>query len=508
MKKFRTIPAFSFFSSLLVLIGISACSTTNQDAKPNIVIILADDLGYGDLACFNPHSLVPTPNLDQLASEGLRMTRAYCPVSVCSPSRYALMTGQYPWRSWKKSSVMRNYEPSMMAAELLTLPEMLHQQGYTTAGFGKWHLGATFPTLDGENPVGYGKFYAEKNGANLDLNKPVSDGPLDHGFDHWYGFSCASECWILTDSMVSGAIGHELYSIDAAPNSDQVEVVPLEDYLPAITNKSIHFLEKQADQSADRPFFLYFAPYVPHIPLSVSPEFRGLTKAGLYGDYVHELDHYIGQLLAALDQLGMKENTIVLFASDNGSQFELTSSELDMSQASNSPGDAMPDTALTYRHEPNRPLRGNKWSIYEGGVRTPFIARWPGHFPSGKQGDQMLALTDVIATLAAVVDYPLSATDAIDSYNLLPVLEGKAIKGDREEVIVQASGKLFGIVRGDWKYIGVGNYKPAAPEDPPGALYDLSVDETEANNLYLEHPEIAGDLHDRLLRLVGPEVFD
>lgn len=508
MKKYWKIPVLPLFFTLVILAVLTSCTATDRAQAPNILIILADDLGYGDLGCYNPNSLVPTPNLDQFASEGIRMTRAYCPVSVCSPSRYALMTGRYPWRSWKKSGVMRNYEPSMMASELLTLPEMLRQQGYSTAGFGKWHLGATFPTLDGEKPVGYGEFYAEKNGANLDLEKPVSDGPLDHGFDHWYGFSCASECWILTDSMVSGAIGHELYSIEAAPNSDQVEVIPLEDYLPIITNKSIQFLEEQTGSSDSRPFFLYFAPYVPHIPLSVSPEFRGLTKAGLYGDYVHELDHYIGQLLATLDRLGMKDNTIVLFASDNGSQFKLTSSELDMSQASNSPGDALPDTALTYRHEPNWPLRGNKWSIYEGGVRTPFIARWPGHFPDGKRGDQMLALTDVLATLAAVVKYPLSDADAIDSHNLLPVLEGKAISGEREEVVVQASGKLFGIVQGSWKYVGVGNYKPDRPEDPPGALYDLSVDEGEKHNLYNEHPEIARQLRERLLQLVEPEVFD
>lgn len=495
-----------FFYSLSIFLCISACSPANESQPPNILLILADDLGVGDLACYNPNSLVPTPNLDQLAAEGMQLTRAYCPVSVCSPSRYALMTGQYPWRSWNKTGVMRNYERSMIDSALLTLPEMLQQKGYATAGFGKWHLGTSFPTLDGELPAGHGQFKADDNGANLDLDQPVSDGPLDHGFTNWYGFSCASECWIFTDRMVSGAIGHDLYSIEANPKSDQVEIIPLENFLPQITNKSIQYLEEQAVQNNEQPFFLYFAPYVPHIPLAVSPEFRGRTDAGLYGDYVHELDHYIGQLLATLDRLGLKDNTIVMFASDNGSQFELTSKELDMDQLSNSPGQSIVDTVATFRHQPNWPLKGTKWSIHEGGVRSPFIARWPGNFPAGKQSDQMLALTDVLATLAAIVEHPLSEKDGIDSHNLLPALKGEKSTG-REEVIVQSSGKLFAIVQGKWKYIGVGNYKKPNPEDPPGELYDLSMDESEQHNLYNDHPEIARRLHDRLLQFVEQDAF-
>ncbi|PHN06665.1 sulfatase-like hydrolase/transferase [Flavilitoribacter nigricans] len=491
--------------SLLPFCILNACSPAAEDTAPNIVIILADDLGYGDLGCYNPGSLVPTPNLDQLAAEGMRMTQTYCPVSVCSPSRYALMTGQYPWRSWNKTGVMRNYERSMIDSALLTLPEMLQKQGYTTAGFGKWHLGTTFPTLDGELPVGHGQFKAEKNGANLDLNAPVSDGPLDHGFSHWYGFSCASECWILQDRNISGAIGHDLYSIEAAPNSEQVGIIPLEDFLPHITNLSIDFLEERAKTKDGEPFFLYFAPYVPHIPLAVSPDFRGRTEAGLYGDYVHELDHYIGRLMETLDRLGMKKNTLVLFASDNGSQFERTSKALDVSQASNSPGQSPVDTDTT-GHQPNWPLSGTKWGIQEGGVRTPFIARWPGRIPAGKQSGQLMALTDMLATLGAVSGYSLGETHGKDSYNLLPVLEG-AETPVRPEVVVQSSGKLFGIIQGKWKYVGVGNYKKTQPDDPPGALYDLSVDPAEKINLYNENPEIARRLHERLRELVAADVL-
>ncbi len=491
--------------AVISLMGLFSCQTPQQADPPNVVIILADDLGYGDLGCYNAESLVPTPNLDRLATQGVRLTRAYCPVSVCSPTRYALMTGRYPWRSWRKTGVMRNYERSMIEADIMTLPEMLQRAGYRTAGFGKWHLGTLFPTLDGKKPAGYGQFRADDNGANLDLSKPVSDGPLDHGFDRWYGFSCASECWILDDNAVTGAIGHDLYTIEAAPNKEHIEVIPLADYLPHITAKTLDFLQQHNAKNDNQPFFLYFSPYVPHIPLAVSEAFKGKTKAGLYGDYVHELDYYIGKLLIALDSMNMADNTIVLFASDNGSQFELTSSEIDMTDAKNSPGSVGKTDELTYRHQPNRPLRGTKWSIYEGGVRTPFLARWPARFPAGKVSDKMIGLNDVIRTMAAVIDYDLAGGTAVDSRNVLPVLEGDDNE-IREEIIVQSSGKLYGIIKGKWKYIGLGNYEPDGPDDPPGELYDLTVDETESENLYEQHPEVVQQLQNRLKNLLNDEV--
>lgn len=490
---------------LLGLLSLPACESDQETDQPNIVLILADDLGYGDLGCYNPQSLVPTPNLDQLAAEGVRLTNAYCPVSVCSPTRYALMTGRYPWKTRKKSGVMANYEPSLIDSSLITLPEMLQRAGYTTAGFGKWHLGTSFPTLNGQQPVGFGKFRADDNGANLDLSKPVWDGPLDHGFDHWLGFSCASECWLLEDNDIFGAIGHDLYTIEATPNKDHIEVIPLEDYLPFITDKTLNFLQQKAVSKNQPPFFLYFAPYVPHIPLAVSQEFRGRTEAGLYGDYVHELDHYIGLVLNALNRLGLKENTIVLFASDNGSQFLRTSSRMDLTQASNSPADIQSNQDSFPAHQPNWPLRGTKWSIYEGGVRTPFIARWPGHFPAGKTSDQLFGLIDLIPTLAAALEIPDENQTVEDGYNLLPVLTGTG-PGARQEIVVQSSGRLYGLVQGKWKYIGLGNYTPPNSEGPAGELYDLSADISEQKNLYDQYPEVAQALRKRLEEMIGRDV--
>lgn len=477
-------------------------SVAQSSSKPNVVIILADDLGYGDLQCYNPKSQVPTPNLDRLAAEGMRLTDAYCPVSVCSPTRYSLMTGRYAFRSWKKSGVMANYEPSMIAAELLTLPEMMQEAGYTTAGFGKWHLGTTFPTLDGENPVGFGKFRADKNGANLDFSKPVSDGPLDHGFDQWLGFSCASECWIFKDKEVMGAILHDLYTIEAAPNSEQLKKIPLEDYLSFITENTLQFLSNQAQLPQKKPFFLYYAPYVPHVPLAVSEKFRGSTEAGLYGDYVHELDHYVGILLNKLQDLKLSENTIVIFASDNGSQFTVTSKELELTKAVNNASLNLNKEEHPKSHHPNGKLRGTKWTIYEGGVRTPLIVRWPQNIKPGSVSNQLFALNDVMATVASILNFKIPENSAQDSYDLLSVWQGKK-KNKREVVVVQSSANVLGLRWGKWKYIGAGNYVPQQSGAPAGELYDLSSDPSETVNVYLDNPEVVQKMKKKLEEILN-----
>ncbi|MGB5820662.1 MAG: arylsulfatase [Saonia sp.] len=486
-------------SLTVVLLVINSCKKKEEHVFPNIVIILADDLGYGDLGSYNQKSLIPTPNLDRLAAEGIRLTDAYCPVSVCSPSRFALMTGSYPFRSWKKSGVMSNYEPSMMAPNQLTLPQMLQKAGYTTAGFGKWHLGASFPTVDGKKPIGYGKFKAKDNGANLDLSKPITDGPADHGFEHWYGFSCASECWVMDGNEIVAALQHDFYHIDSAPNKDHIEIIPSDKYLSMITEKSSQFLEQHKASNKDRPFFLYFAPYVPHIPLSVSEAFKGTTKAGLYGDYVHELDTYIGELLNTLDSLQQVQNTIVIFASDNGSQFEVTGTNIDLTTASNSPEDVLKKGQDPDAHFPNGALKGTKWTAWEGGVRTPFIARWPGHFPENAKSGQLFALNDVMATLASVIDFELPDDAAVDSYNQRSVLEGKD-ENIRKSVLIQSSKNQLGLRKDDWKYI-----EPKG-EDTEGELYHLKDDVSESKNLYKKYPKVVLELKEHLKTITHSDV--
>jgi len=492
-----------YTTSIPIVAGFLTLQAQSQSINasvlnPNILLILADDLGYGDLGCYQSASKVPTPNLDRLAAEGIRFTNAYCPVSVCTPTRYSLMTGRYPWRSSKKSGVLGNYEPSMIEKGRMTLPKMLREAGYETAGFGKWHLGTTFPTTDGKSPVGYGKFRDDNNGANLDFTKPVTDGPTEHGFDHWLGFSCASECWILRDDRVMGAIIHDLYTIEAAPGIDQLQRIPLADYLPFITEKSIDFIKTRTEKKDEKPFFLYFAPYAPHIPLTVSPDFIGKTHAGVYADYVHELDYYIGQLLATLDRLGLSDNTLVLFASDNGSQFLSTSPEDDAKQVSNSPLNVVKDIPMN-AHRPNFPFRGTKWTIFEGGLRTPLIARWPEHFPKGETSDQLIVLNDIMPTIATLIGKNLPSNSAEDGFSLLPAFYGKKIKkGARESVVLQSSDNVFGIRWDKWKYID-GSSVPS--NSPIQKLYDLSVDPGETQNLFKVEPNVVSKMQEKLYKI-------
>ncbi|NND05646.1 MAG: arylsulfatase [Saprospiraceae bacterium] len=479
---------------------LCGCQPPKPAVRPNIVVLLVDDLGYGDLRCYNTNSLVPTPHLDRLASQGMRFTRAYCPVAVCSPTRYALMTGQYPFRSWRKSGVMRNYEPSMIDSSLVTLPEMLQDAGYNTAGFGKWHLGTTFPTLDGKDPAGYGQFRADDNGANLDLQQPVSDSPMDHGFDRWLGFSCASECWIFDQREIIAAIGHDLYTIEATPNKEHIQDIPLQDYLPYITDQTLAYLDQTASQ--DDPFFLYFAPYVPHIPLAVSEEFRGKTDGGLYGDYVHELDHYIGLLLRKLDELKIADNTIVIFASDNGSQFRATSKAMDLTKASNSPNDVVSPTNAEDVHQPNAPLRGTKWTVYEGGVRTPMIIRWPKQVAAGSKADQIFGLHDWMASLAAMLKYDIPPGSALDSKDQLSVFTGTDLP-IRNEIVVRAGNRIYGLIEQNWKFIDRRTDSKWTDEDVSGELYNLAVDVEESNNLFKSHPDVVVRMRKKLERTLA-----
>lgn len=494
-----------FFVVLLCLASLltNSCVDKKEEstALPNIVLLLADDLGYGDLSTYNDNSLVPTPNLNKLASEGISFTNAYCPVSVCSPSRYALMTGTYPFRSWKKSGVLSNYEPSMISEGQLTLPKMLQQAGYTTAGFGKWHLGATFPTLDGQKPAGFGQFKADNNGANIDLQQPISNGPVDNGFENWFGFSCASECWVMDGNEIVAALQHEFYNIDSAKNKEHIEIIPSNEYLKRITEKSKRFLTKQVKTKKENPFFLYFAPYVPHIPLSVSEEFIGTTKAGPYGDYVYELDTYIGEILNTLDSLGLAENTIILFASDNGSQFERTGLHIDNANPSNDLNDVHGKSQNPNEHHPNGNLKGTKWTVWEGGVRMPFIAKWPDKFPAGIKSDKIFALNDLLATISSVVGFDLPKETAIDSYDQFPNLKGEE-KNIRESVVVQSSNNRMGFRKGNWKYVAPDN------DGLDGQLYNLLEDESESRNLIKENADLAEEMRKELHNIITGTVSE
>ncbi|MCB1229932.1 MAG: sulfatase-like hydrolase/transferase [Verrucomicrobiae bacterium] len=471
----KTLP--SLFAGLTLLSGFFVTAFAKE--KPNILFLFADDLGIGDLGCYQAGSKVPTPNLDRLASEGLRFTEAYCPVSVCSPTRYAFLTGRYPWRSWKKNGVLANWDKPMIDDGIATVPSLLHEAGYHTAGFGKWHLGANYTTVDGKKPLGLGKFKSPETGANLDLSAPITGGPLDRGFDRWFGFICASEQLVFEGNRAVGVLGHDLYKPPPAQGVDQLTVWPLADYLPEITRRSIAFLDEQKD--AEAPFFLYFAPYVPHIPLAVENSFLGSTEAGEYGDYVHELDHYVGQVLEALDRNGLAETTLVIFASDNGSQF--------------------PESGAG--HHPNAPYAGTKWTIREGGVRTPLIVRWPGRVDAGSTTDALCGLNDWLATFAELLGKP-QPDSAIDSRSLLAVLGDDTSATVRESLALRSSGGLSALRRGKWKYIeGPGDGRGKPKNETGTQLYDLESDPRETNNVRDAHPDTVASMKAELERLLA-----
>jgi arylsulfatase A len=451
-----------------------------KETLPNIVLILADDLGYGDAGSFNPQSKVPTPNLDRLAREGMRFTNAYSPDAVCTPSRYALWTGRYSWRTTLRRSVQLNWEKPLINEGRMTVPLLLKQAGYRTAGFGKWHLGADFPTIDGLPPVGQGGQRHELDGANLDLEKPMQGGPMARGFDRWFGFICASESFVYDDLFATAYI--DVYPRPKAKGAEALRHIPLAKYLPELTEKAVDYINMNASSArAGKPFFLHFSPYVPHIPLALSEEFKGKTKAGDYGDYVHQLDHEVGRLLDALDQQGLTDNTLVIFLSDNGSHFEVT-------------GEG---------HRPNGQLKGTKATIHEAGVRVPLIARWPERIGAGAISSELVASADLLATMSSLVQMPLPNEAGEDSFDIMPILVGQpGVRTTREFVIVKSAAAHLAIRQGRWKFIAPLSYpwsKDAALGNDNTFLYDLEADPGETSNRVADNPSIAEAMRQKLV---------
>ncbi len=437
-------------------------------------------MGVGDIKSFNPDSKIPTPNLDKLAADGMIFSNAYCPDSVCSPSRYAAMTGRYSWRTHLKEGVLKNWANPLIEDGRTTLPSMLRKAGYKTAGFGKWHLGANFSTFDSKPPIGEGKFEDANLGANVDINASVLGGPIARGFDRWWGVSSPAETLIMNQDKVVAYISDK--AAVKVPGLENLKPIKVSEFLPEILHQTSEYLKTVAEDARNgKPFFIYFAPYVPHIPLAVEASFKGKTDAGEYGDYVHELDTYIGSLLNLLEENGLSQNTLIIFASDNGSQFKETGKS---------------------KHRPNGIYRGGKWSVYEGGVRTPLIMRWTGKIASGSINTQLTALIDILPTCAELTKQKIPEGDAEDGVSiyqsLLGMTEGKDF---REFLVVKSSSMTFGIRKGKWKYIR--NVKTSNRNSAKDELYDLKSDPTESNNLLKECPDIAQTLQKELEKVLS-----
>lgn len=457
------------FAVALMALAFTMPPEANADepAKPNIVLIFADDLGYGDLSCYGA-TKIKTPHIDRLASAGMKFTDAHSAASLCSPSRYGLLTGQSPWRLHKKGNGFR-LRPGRM-----TMGSFLQKQGYTTAAIGKWHLG-------------YSK----------DWNKLPITGPLEVGFDYHFGVPTnhndSTRAFIENHDLVGRKPG-EAYRIVKGKDFPEGLAKPrVDDQVDTtLTEKAVAFIRR----SVDKPFFLYFTPCAPHTHVTPAAKFRGTSDAGLFGDHIQELDSHVGTILETLDELNLSENTLVIFTSDNGStpkDFKGTQGvRLNLADGS---GDirrkfkTAKEDAKELGHVTNGPWRDGKGHPYEGGHRVPLVARWPGQIAPGSSSDDTLSLTDLFATAADILDRELPLDAAEDSISLLPILLGRqSAFAKRDAVFILGDGKdsAIAVCAGKWKLIvRYGRSRKESYE-----LYDLSEDPGELTNLSKAHPDV------------------
>ena len=471
---------------ILAVLLLAAVQFAAAAEYPNIVLILADDLGYGDIGVYNEQSNIPTPNIDRLAGEGIRFTEAHTPDGVCTPTRYAVLTGRYAWRTRLKRGVLSGTSPPLLESDRLTLPAMLREKGYETASIGKWHLGRTWALRDGA-----GKPSAE----TIDWSRPIVDGPLNHGFTYYFGLG--KPAWTFMENRRVLARPTERFDLTHLPvyliggNNNRGIKAPgfrFERMLPRFTEEAVAFIDRTA--ASGKPLFVYFTPITPHRPVVPNEEFRDKSQAGLYGDFVAELDWAAGEIVAALERNGIARDTLVIVTSDNGPEVDAYR------------------RILEYRHYSMGPWRGVKRDLWEGGHHVPFVARWPARIKAGQTSDEIICLTDLMATAARIVGFDLPRDAAEDSYDILPALLGQAGSTPiREATVHHGSRGWFAIRQGDWVYIdhpsGENNSgrnrepdwfrreRSAQAHKQPAELFHLKDDPAETRNLYQQQPEKA-----------------
>jgi arylsulfatase A-like enzyme len=463
--------------------GITTGLTAASPAKPNIIVILADDYGWGSLGCYGAAAGVKTPNLDRLAREGRRFTHAYAPGSVCSPTRYALMTGRYYWRtSVKDGEVLPGNAPLHIETNRMTIASLCKGQGYRTGGFGKWHLGMGTET-------------------HTDWSGTLKPGPLDIGFDYFFGLG--SNPWsgphsFIENRQVTNAVPGAKIIVEGGGRENNttagiVKPWTEEDIMKTLTQKVVSWIEQQR---SDAPFFLYFAPNAVHEPVAPNGKFTG-SPYGKYGDFIHELDWSVGEVLAALDRLKLADNTLVVFTSDNGGVVN--------------PNNPNASKAINAGLAINGPLRGGKHSEWEGGFREPFIVRWPGQVPAGTVSEQVIGLPDMVATFAALFKTPLPKGNAEDSFDVMRAFtETKPGAPVRDHMILQAADATYAIRVGDWKLVervdapkfehrNAKKAAAAAKKAKAGGakrdeLYNLKADPAETKDVAAENPTVVAKL--------------
>ncbi len=470
---------------LLTAALLLTLATSLQAATPNVIVIYTDDQGFGDASCLNPESKFQTPNIDRLANEGIRFTDAHCSDTVCTPSRYGLLTGRYAWRTTMKRGVMKAEAPCLITDERMTLASLLRDNGYSTAMVGKWHLGMDFPgTPD-----------------NRDWSQPVTDMPLDKGFDYFWGIPASMNYGILAwfegryakvpptlftkkkPNEMEGAFRdyRMMPPYEETLKKGMLETAP--DFidnqcLTRFTDQSIEWIKGHTAQSQN-PFFLYLPYTSPHKPVVPLPKFQGRGEAGAYGEFMIETDYHVGRILDYLTGAGLDANTLIIFSSDNG------------------PETTWKERIPAYQHYSAGIYRGGKRDIYEGGHRVPFFVRWPaGIKQPGREWSQPIGQTDLLATFAEMVGTSLPDNAAEDSESFYPALLTPDADLERSPIIHHEMTGRFGIRDGNWKLV------MPHKQTPKPELYNLEIDPQEKSNVIADHHEIVQALKKKITDIV------
>lgn len=482
-------------TTLTVLVALLVAGSLRAD-KPNIIVIYTDDQGYGDASCLNPDAKFKTPNLDRLAREGMTFTDAHCSDTVCTPSRYGLLTGRYSWRTTLKRGVFGAEKECLITDDRVTLASLLRDNGYATAMVGKWHLGMDFP---GDR-------------QNRDWTKPVQNMPLDKGFEYFWGIPASMNYGVLAWFEGRYAKVPPTQYTQKKPNqiaiSDyrikppyetklrqpgttnelgvvrgQLEIAPDfvdSECLTRFTDKAIEWIEGKAEAArGGKPFFVYLPYTSPHKPVIPIERFRGQSEAGAYGDFMIETDWHVGRILDLLDKEKLAENTLIVFTSDNG------------------PETTWKERAKRFSHQSNGIYREGKRSIYEGGHRVPFFVRWPAYVTAGTKYNQPVCQTDLLSTFAEIIGVELPADAGEDSVSFFPAITLGSSVSERPPVIHHSAQGQFAIRHGKWKLVMEGKRKNSSRE-----LYDLDADPSEKANVIKDHPAVAKELADKITDIV------
>ncbi len=493
----------AFVLALVLISAMAVHADAESGQRLNVLVLYADDMGFGDLGVQNSESKIPTPHLDRLAQEGMRFTDGHSSSGICTPSRYALLTGRHHWRDFH--GIVGAFGKSVFQADQLTMPEMLKQHGYVTAAIGKWHLGWDWDAIKKPDAKMTGNGRKRSYGpGDFDWSRPIPDGPLAHGFDTYFGDTVINfppYCWIENDRVVSApdvmmdtAIWKPIKegNWECRPGPMVSGWDPYQN-IPTITAKGVEFLKSRRGQ--EDPFFLYFAFPSPHAPIIPNDEFDGRSEAGPYGDFVCETDDACGRLLRALEESGQAENTVVIFTADNG------------------PEKYAYKRSAEFDHWSAKPFRGLKRDIYEGGHHVPFVIKWPGVTAPGSVSDAIVSQVDLMATLAEMLQFELPEGQAKDSFSLMAVLkeqtetvrsalvhntrQGEYAIRDGKWLLVAAKDGYVSARNKDWET----KYNYPADDKQPVELYDLSIDIGQRDNVAAKHPERIGIMYTLLKQI-------